>query len=173
MRSVSQVSLTGMLTVALLLASAMPISAEPATGRGSDEAQEAEEEAPNPTIHLGCDRIVSEFDSDTALKPDRVVSLSVLAKELGTNVTWIERCLQAYGRRSKRSGYESAEGQEKRLESMEEDEVEETFPEDSEEQGATERPERAEKPRQFKLRSLPTPSLWEKETGEFDDLEGK
>jgi len=165
--------LTGMLAVALVIASAARTRAASGTRPDSEEAQEAEEESPNRTARVGCDRVVSEFDSESRSKPDRVVDISVVAKELGSNVTWVERCLQAYGRRAKRPGYESAEGREKRLESMEEDEVEETFPEDSEEQGATERPERAEKPRQFKLKGLPTPTFWEKETGEFDDLEGK
>jgi len=156
--------LTGVLAAIWLAFSVSPATVASAQGKESEESHEADEEPAGHTTHVGCDQVLSEANRE-ALEHGRSPKLSVLAKRLGTSGTWVERCLQSYGRRSTRSGYESAEGRENRLELLESEEVEETFPEDAEEPGASERPIHPEKERQFKINPIPTPSDLEKEIG--------
>jgi hypothetical protein len=86
-----------------------------------------------------CDEVISRVDHYAEVQPGNVADVSKVAKELGTNVTWVERCMLAYGRRAKRSRVESAETTAQRLESFEEDEPEEVGPEDVEEEGSSAR----------------------------------
>ena len=95
---------------------------------------------------LPCDQVISRVDHDADVQRGHAADMSVVAKELGTSVTWVERCMLAYGRRAKRPGVESAETTERRLENFEEDEPEEVGPEDVEEERAASRrkpPERS------------------------------
>jgi hypothetical protein len=98
---------------------------------------------------LPCDQVISRVDHDADVQRGHAADVSRVAKELGTSVTWVERCMLAYGRRAKRPGVESAETTEQRLENFEEDEPEEVGPEDVEEERAPSRRKRAERQRRL------------------------
>lgn len=83
-----------------------------------------------------CDQVISQVDRESYTHPRHAVEMSVVAKNLDTNVVWVERCMVAYGRQPRRPSAQSVESKEKRLESLEEDEPEERAPEEIEEAGA-------------------------------------
>jgi len=98
-----------------------------------------------------CDEVTSQVDRDTNARGGHTVDMSVVAKELGTSVVWVERCMLAYGRQPRRPSGKSAESREQLLESLEENEPEEeNAPEDIEEAGAPNRGERPEQPTTLK-----------------------
>jgi hypothetical protein len=107
---------------------------------------------------IPCDQVISRVDHDLNAERGQAVDMLLVSRELGTSVTWVERCMRAYGRRVKRPGVESAETTEQRLESFEEDEPEEVQPEDVEEEGGEFR-ERPEQQRQPKNAPLRTPTI--------------
>jgi hypothetical protein len=117
--------------------------------RGGEEAPEAEEESPGHAVRVGCERVISEIDHQV-LEVGDAPDLSVIAKRLRTTLTWVDRCVQSYGRRAKHPGRESADSREYHLNQLESDEFEEKAPEDKEEPGARERKEHPEKERRFK-----------------------
>jgi hypothetical protein len=137
---------------ALLVATCLVVLRSPmiasAAGKGGDAEQgDGAEAGGAPRLGVGrvdCARVVSLADQEV-VDAGQSADVSVLAKRLGTNVIWIERCLQSYGRRVKRPGYESAESREYHLDLFEGDEPEETFAEDKEEPGASARKERPQK----------------------------
>jgi hypothetical protein len=130
---------------------------------GSDiEARKQSEISGAAYRRIPCDQVISRVDRHADARQGhsvaRFADLSAVAKELGTNVTWVERCMLAYGRRVRRPGIESAGTTERRLESFEEDEVEEVQPEDVE-GGGGEFPERPERQRRLKSAPVPTPTI--------------
>jgi len=85
---------------------------------------------------IECPKILSAISRPEDGVPGHAPDLSRVAKRLGTNVAWIEQCMRAYGRRSRRPGLESAEGREMKLEALEVYEREE--PREPEERGVVE-----------------------------------
>ena len=110
-----------------------------------------------PKQRVGCDTIISKVDRDRTSKHRRVADMSEVARQLGTSIFWVEHCMLVYGRHPKRPGIESAEAHEELLESLEEDEPEETASEDIPEPGAVERKVYPLKERRLHLRPPPTP----------------
>ena len=106
---------------------------------------------------VGCDEVVSRVDREKRAGHGRAADMSSLAQRLGTTVFWVEHCMLTYGRRPKRPGVESAEIREERMESLEENEPEETAAEDVPEPGAAERPFHPARERRLKLQPPPTP----------------
>jgi hypothetical protein len=97
-------------------------------------------------LRVPCDQVISRVDHYAHSHSAHLsADLSEVAKELGTNVAWVERCMLAYGRRVGRPGKESAASTEQLLKTFEEDEPEEVEREDIDEGlrgGVPERPER-------------------------------
>ena len=114
---------------------------------------------------VACGDVIRQINHHISVGHGESPDLSLVSKELGSSVPWVEHCMRVYGRRPKRPGAESAEAHEERLEAFEDEEPEETGPEDVQEEGAKERPEHPEKPRyeRFKDKIEPTPeNNWEK-----------
>ena len=120
------------------------------------EGTEGEEPATG-ALRVSCERVISRINHEQAAPHGKAADMSMVAKQLRTTVTWVERCMLAYGRRPMRPGIESAEGREERLESFEDQEVEEIAPEDVAEPGARELKQHAEKERVSHLKAPPTP----------------
>lgn len=108
-----------------------------------------------------CTQVMSKVHQHVRLTRGHAADISEIAKQLGTSVPWVERCMLAYGRRAERPGQETAEAREERLESFEEDEPEEAGLEDIQEPGAREREEHPQKERQLRIKPPPTPELSE------------
>ena len=132
-------------------------------GDGSAKQEEADEEehAAAQARRVPCTEVMSKVHRQVRLSRGRAADISDVAKQLGTNVPWVERCMLSYGQRAERPGHETAEAREERLESFEEDEFEEAGPEDISEPGAREREEHAEKERAARIKARPTPELFE------------
>jgi hypothetical protein len=90
--------------------------------------------------------------------------LTHVAKHFGTSIIWVERCMQAYGKRVDRPGTESSDGREQRLSNFEDEEATEKFPEDVEEPGGRERGPRLEVEKPPRPTPRPTPD----ESGEVE-----
>jgi hypothetical protein len=128
-------------------------------GRSSLEVRKEFESSGAAHRRIPCDQVISRVDHDPNVKRGRAVDMLLVSRELGTSVTWVGRCMRAYGRRVKRPGVESAEATEQRLESYEEDEPREVQPEDIEEEGGElPEPPPEEQSRQ-KNAPLPTPKI--------------
>jgi hypothetical protein len=113
---------------------------------GTDlEAKKEFESSGASRRRVPCDQIISRVDHDPNVQKGNAADMSMVARTLGTSVTWVERCMVAYGRRVKRPGRESAETTERRLESLEENEPEEIGPEDVEEEAEGKPHEQPEK----------------------------
>ncbi len=91
-----------------------------------------------------CDQVIASFDHGSG-QGERPVEVSDVAQKLNTSTFWVERCMEVYGRRPRNVAAQNSEETEQRLESLEEDEPEETAPEDVEEEGVRTRPERPER----------------------------
>ncbi|GBD27335.1 hypothetical protein HRbin30_02682 [bacterium HR30] len=102
-----------------------------------------------------CVRVVQEAGRISRQNKGRVPAVGELARHVGAPPAFVERCMHTFGRRVRREGAESREAAEVLIEQLEEDEVEESFPEDVEEPGAVERPKREPKPRYLSIRPTP------------------
>jgi len=112
-----------------------------AAGAGGGHGATADDEQPpSQGVRVPCDQVMAQLTHQVSSSKGGTADLTIVAKQLGTNIVWVERCMQAYGRRVVRPGLESAEGREERLENFEEDEAEESGREDVPEPGARERP---------------------------------
>lgn len=109
--------------------------------------------------NVTCVAVVQEAGRVSRENKGRVPAVGELARRLGAPAAVVERCMHAFGRRLRREGAESREASQALLEQLEEEEVEESFPEDLEEPGAVERPKREPKPRYLSIR--PTPGAQE------------
>jgi hypothetical protein len=150
--------------VMFLLTSAVPTAvAQPVSGSGTParaghpgrrgtniEARKEFESSGAAQRRVPCDQVISRVDHDTDVQRGHAADMSMVAKGLGTSITWVQRCMLAYGRRPKRSGVESAETTEQRLEKFEEEEPEEGGSEDVEEENAGNGNERPERPTTLK-----------------------
>lgn len=136
---------------------------QPVNGSGTDagagrpgrtdtdiKAEEKLEASRAAQRRVPCDQVTSRVDHDTNARGGHTVDMSMVAKELGTSVVWVERCMLTYGRRPRRPSGKTAESREQLLESLEENEPEEGGPEDIEEAGAPNRGERPEQPTTLK-----------------------
>ena len=128
-----------------------------ATAAGA-ERRPGEDEGPSTQgRRVPCSKIMSAVHRELTATKGRSADLTLVAKRFGTSIVWVERCMQAYGKRVVRPGLESPEGREARLRRLEEDEPEETFREDAEEPGACERPPPDEVERPLRATPRPTP----------------
>jgi hypothetical protein len=107
---------------------------------------------------LSCHEMVERVSHGKRVVNGTPLSLNEIARELGTNVDWLEQCLIAYGRRvPKRAQVGSHESaREDRLERSEEEEAEEVAPEDIPEPGEGEQ-QYEEAPEKQLKRTRPTP----------------
>jgi hypothetical protein len=114
--------------------------------RESAEVQQKKELQTSGALErrIPCDEVISGFDRASA-QSERPIEIGDVARQLKTSTFWVERCMNVYGRRPRRVAAENSEETEQRLESLEEDEPEETAPEDVEEEGVRTRPERPER----------------------------
>lgn len=160
--------LMAMLTGMWLAGGLLPVAAEPVQRpeglerRSGDVATETTEgtDGEEPAIsalRVPCERVISRINHEQAAQHGKAADMSMVAKRLRTTVTWVERCMLAYGRQPLRPGIESAEGREERLESFEDQEAEEIAPEDVAEPGAREYKAHAEKERVSHVKPPPTP----------------
>ncbi len=158
-----------MLMAAWVAGTWLPVAADPvqrpegAGRRATKEATETTEgtEGEQPATNaqrVSCDRVISRISHEEGIQHGNAPDMSMVARRLGTTVTWVERCMLAYGRRPKRPGLESAESREQHLESFEDQEPEEVAPEDVAEPGARELKEHAEKERVSRMKPPPTPA---------------
>ncbi len=107
---------------------------------------------------VACERVIATFDRESA-QGERSVEVGDVASKLGTSTFWVQRCLEVYGRQPRHVAAENSEETEQRLDSLEEDEPEETAPEDIEEEGVRARPERPERQKLLHgAARLPTPN---------------
>ncbi|GIW45773.1 MAG: hypothetical protein KatS3mg077_3055 [Candidatus Binatia bacterium] len=102
-----------------------------------------------------CADVVRESTRMTRAAKGRSPVLGDLAKRVGAEPAFVERCMHAFGRRVRREREIASERAAAVLEHMEGDEAEESFPEDVEEPGAAERPKREPKPRYLSIRPTP------------------
>jgi hypothetical protein len=100
---------------------------------------------------VACAEVISSVNHDLSIQHGRSADLARIARDLETNVTWVEHCMLAYGRRPKSEDEETSEAHETLLEQMEEDEPEETAPEDAAEDNVRERRVREEKEKQLRI----------------------
>jgi hypothetical protein len=70
-----------------------------------------------------CEQVIAHIDHER--KPNHVADSAETARQMHTSVLWVDRCMQAYGRRMQKAVHSSAEAREHRLEGFEEDEPEE------------------------------------------------
>jgi len=108
-----------------------------------------------------CDDIIRKIIHDISAEHGKSADISHVARQLHTDIPWVEHCMQAAGRRPKRPGLESAESREERLEKYEDDEPEEALAEDKGEPGAKERPEHPQRERRQSIHiPVPTPDYY-------------
>lgn len=72
---------------------------------------------------IPCEQVIAHIDHDP--KPNHATDAVRIARQMHISVLWVDRCMEAYGRRMKQEVHKSAEAREQRLESLEEDEPEE------------------------------------------------
>jgi len=145
----------GCLMALPLAAAAGPVQLPEGASRPS--AEEENEGLAGSALRVPCDRVISRLNHEEGSEHGTAPDMSRVAKQLHTTVTWVERCMLAYGRRPRRPGLESAESREQHLEDLEEQEPEEVAPEDIAEPGARERKEHPEKERVTHVKPPPTP----------------
>ncbi|MCX8073474.1 MAG: hypothetical protein N3C12_13660 [Candidatus Binatia bacterium] len=114
---------------------------------------------PGLSTPVDCIRVMREASRMTEQRKGRAPALGELSRRVGAPAAFVERCMHTFGRRIRREGAESRESAAALLEQLEEDEMEESFPEDVEEPGAVERPKREPRPRYLSIR--PTPGVEE------------
>jgi len=108
-----------------------------------------------------CDEVIRRIIHDVSAERGKSADISHVARQLHTDIPWVEHCMQAAGRRPKRPGLEAAESREERLEAYESDEPEEAGAEDKQEPGAKERLEHPARERQQKIHiPVPTPDYY-------------
>lgn len=98
--------------------------AGPAKPGAVELEDEKEVESSGAALHrIPCEQVIAHIDHNP--KPDHVTDAVRIARQMHTSVLWVDRCMEAYGRRMKQEVHNSAEAREHRLESLEEDEPEE------------------------------------------------
>ena len=132
------------LLVPLLTAMWLTVAAPLTASAGPGEELETGEAPAQKNARVGCEKVVSETDAEAGVAVGQSADLATVAKHLGTSTVWVERCLESYGRRTRRLENDSAESREFHLDQLEGDEAEEQFPEDKEEPGVVERKEAGE-----------------------------
>jgi hypothetical protein len=150
--------------VALAVCATVWFASSGAHAGEGDSRQQQQSESKSAAVQgrrVPCTAVMSKVHRQTRLSRGRGADISAIAKQLGTNVPWVERCMLSFGARAQRPGHETAEAREERLESFEEDEFEESGSEDTSEPGAREREEHLEKEREARIRARPTPELSE------------
>jgi hypothetical protein len=120
---------------------------------------------------IPCEQVIAHIDRDP--KPKHATDEVLIATQMHTSVLWVDRCMEAYGRRMKQEVHKSAEAREHGLESLEEDEPEEVGSEELGEMDTQDRRElrrlRPHPDKEKVLRKLrrPTPGGDEDEFGNY------
>jgi hypothetical protein len=104
------------------------------------EAEKELESSGGALRRVPCEQVIAHIDHER--KPKHVTDAAEIARQMHTSVLWVDRCMQAYGRRMKQDVHNSAEAREHRLESLEEDEPEEVGSEELGEMDTQDRRER-------------------------------
>jgi len=146
-----------LLTVWLASALWSPVAGQGYHPAAKDEHKRESMRGPSGERRVPCDAVIAAISREVRVQKGRSADMSLVAKRLGTDISWVEHCMLIYGRRPKRPGLESAETREARMEHWEEDEPEESATEDVQEPGAQERETRKPKPRVGHIRPTPSP----------------